>query len=490
MIPLSIKIKYSLFLALLLSLTVLLLSLLVLGGIRDHQRETAEQNLLQLTRSANLGVKQAYYESREPDPPSFLRRGGRRLAMDLAVRTGLRVVLYDMSGQPVGDSSPLGASPDGGALVPIAAQGRIAYRADGASLWYAAPMQGPNAQMGVYLFQYPLAADIRYYRETRSLFLLAGTAVTAASFLLGYWYFGRSASAVIRLSRTAERIRGGKFPSEPPLSKRNDELGRLSGSLFEMSREIRANLGAMRAEQAKLRQAVDKLQEMERRRKEFVGHISHEFKTPLTSIRAYVELMALYPDDPELQADAARTIGKEASRLHGLVDTALRLTALEKYDFEYRPERVDLRRLLEDLADRMGARARRVGLSIRTEFEPVYAWADRDSLTHIIVNLLDNAVKYNVPGGMIRIACFSREGRAIVDVADTGAGVPEADRERIFEPFQTAGASRLDESGGAGLGLPLAKGLAEKQNGSLELLRAEGETVFRVTLPAAPPDEL
>ncbi|WP_276354110.1 sensor histidine kinase [Cohnella caldifontis] len=488
MIPSSIKIKYSLFLALLLLLTVLVLSLLVLGGIRDHQRETAEHNLLQLTRSANLGVKQAYYESQEPDPPAFLRRNGRQLALDLAIRSGLRVVLYDVAGRPVGDSVPLGALPNGGDLVAIAEKGKIAYRADGAYLWYAAPMQGPHAQMGVYLFEYPLASDLRYYGETRDLFLLAGSAVTVVSFLLGYWYFGRSASSVIRLSRAAERIRGGNFPAEPPLRKRKDELGRLSESLFDMSQGIQANLNAMKEEEAKLRQAVAKLEEMESRRKEFIGHISHEFKTPLTSIKAYVELMAMYPDDPSLQADAARTIGKETSRLHDMVEKALRLTALEKYDFEYRAESVDLRRLLEDLADRMKARARRFGLSIRTELEPVQVWADRDSLTHIFVNLLDNAVKYNVPGGEIRIACRSWGGRAVADVADTGAGIPEAERERIFEPFRTAAESRLDESGGAGLGLPLARRLAERQHGTLELLRADGETVFRVTLPESPPE--
>ncbi|TJY42316.1 HAMP domain-containing histidine kinase [Cohnella pontilimi] len=486
MTPFSIKIKYSLFLAVLLMLTVLVLSLFVLAGIRNHQRETAEQNLLQLTRSANLGIKQVYYESRTPEPSVFLRRNGRQLAMDLAVNAGLRVVLYGQDKEAVGDSMPLGLLPDSGGIVNIAAQGKIAYRKEGSALLYAAPIQGPGKQMGVILFQYPLAADLQFYGEIRNLFVWSGTVVTAVSFVLGYLFFGRSASSVIRLSRTAERIRSGEYPSAPPLKRSKDELGRLSESIYYMSSAIRANLEAMKAEESKLRQAVDKLQLMERQQKEFIGNISHEFKTPLTSIKAYVELMAMYPDDPALRSDAVGNIGKETARLHDMVEKVLRLSVLEKYDFEYHAEQVDLRGLLEDLAERMKARARRLGLSIRIELSPALVLADRESLTHIFVNLLDNAMKYNVPGGEILITCRERHGQAIVDVSDTGIGILETERERIFEPFQTANKDRSRQTGGAGLGLPLAKRLAEKQGGTLTLLPDDKHTVFRVQLPALP----
>ncbi|MFC4596996.1 sensor histidine kinase [Cohnella hongkongensis] len=465
----SIKVKFSLFLALLLLLTVFVLSIFVLRGIKEHQQSRIEKELLQQTRLANLSIKQAYMISPPIEAQQFLRARGQQFAMDLAVYSGLHVVLYDKDGKKTGDSIPLNSTSYGADhALQLALQGKIAYLQQGSSILYLAPIQGPGQQMGVIQFQYSLADDQRFYNTIAGLFVLTGAAVLGASFILGYGYFSRAASSIAKLNRAAKRIRKGDFLSLPPL-RRRDELGQLGQEIYYMSTAIRGSISDM---------------------KQFIGNISHEFKTPLTSIKAYSELMELYPDDAALTKDAVRHIGAEADRLTEMIDKVLRLSSLEKYDFEYRPETVDPAELLLDLIGRMRAKAERFGVELVPRLTPGSIWADRESLNHIFMNLLDNGIKYNVQGGQVVVSNRQEDHRSLIEISDTGIGIPEDARERIFEPFFTVNKDRARSSGGTGLGLALVKQLTEKQGGTVELAQADRGTTFRLVFPVRPPSHL
>jgi two-component system phosphate regulon sensor histidine kinase PhoR len=483
MINLSIKIKFSLFLAVLLLLTVFVLSVFVLRGIGDQQQLRMEKELLQQTRIANLSIKQAYLTSTPIEAQPFLRTRGQQFAMDLAVYSGLHVVLYDNKGNKVGDSVPLSSSYDVEDALSYALKGKIAYQREGQSLFYLTPLQGPREQMGVIQFQYSLTADLKFYDTISGLFLITGAAVLAVSFILGYLYFSRAASAIIRLNKAAEHIRKGQFLPSPPL-KRRDELGQLSQEIYYMSSEIRNSMSVMQAEETKLRQAVDKLQKLEQQQKQFIGNISHEFKTPLTSIKAYAELMDLYRDDEALRDDAVYHIHLETERLHEMVEMILRLAALEKYEFEYHAERVDVHELLLDLIGRMKAKAERFGVVIVPQLEDSEIWADHENIVHIIINLLDNAIKYNLPGGQIVVSNHQTEGKAVIVISDNGIGIPEEARDKIFEPFYTANKDRSRLTGGTGLGLALVKQLIEKHGGTISLIDSDIGATFSLTFPA------
>jgi two-component system, OmpR family, phosphate regulon sensor histidine kinase PhoR len=378
---------------------------------------------------------------------------------------------------------PLGATYDVEQALSYALDGKITCQREGESLYDLTPLQGPKEQMGVIQFQYSFADDMKFYDTIAALFIFAGAAVLAASFVLGYLYFSRAASAIGRLNRAAEQIRRGQFLASPPL-KRRDELGTLSQGIFYMSSEIQKNMAAMQAEETKLRLAVDKLQKLEQQQKQFIGNISHEFKTPLTSIRAYSELMDIYRDDDALHDDAVTHIHLETERLTEMVDKILRLSALEKYDFEFQAEVVDVPELLQDLIGRMRAKAERHGVIIQPELNPSTVWADRESLVHIVINLLDNAIKYNLPGGRIEVTNQVADDKALIDITDNGIGIPEESRDKIFEPFYTANKDRSRQTGGTGLGLALVKQLVERHGGSIELRDTEVGASFRLTFPA------
>lgn len=486
----SIKLKFSVFLAALLILTVVVLSSLVLRGIERNQQSQIEGILSQQTRLVNLNVRQAYYtEAIRLETDAFLKQNGRRLAQELANSTGLPIALYDMNGTQVGSSITPGESLEIQETLNYALQNKIAYREQGDTLLYAAPLDGPDGQMGAIWMQYSVQSYHEFYARILQLFLWAGIAVVVLSFILGYLFYNRFAVAITKLKKSADSIREGEYITESPV-KRKDELGELGQGIYYMSTSIQQNITGMHAEQQKLQLAIEKLQALEQQQKQYIGNISHEFKTPLTSIKAYVELLDMYRDDPQLLEDASSNIGKETERLYEMVEKVLHLSALEKYDFENQAEDVEVGALLEDACGRMRGKAEKFALRMELDIQPAVIRSDRESLMHIFINLLDNAIKYNVPGGVIRVQSEQRPQtrEAVIRIFNSGLPIPEEAREKIFEPFYTVNKDRARKTGGTGLGLSLVKQFVEKQGGTITLLPGdenEEGTTFQLVLPLA-----
>jgi signal transduction histidine kinase len=220
----------------------------------------------------------------------------------------------------------------------------------------------------------------------------------------------------------------------------------------------------------------------------FVGNVSHEFKTPLTTIRLYAELLEQGRVRDQAQGrEYLRTIGRETQRLARLVNNALDFSRLEQGRKKYAPENLDLGAELGRLLDTHTPRVAEAGLVLRREIPdtPVSVATDRDALEQIVLNLIDNACKYAVDGGEVTVALAPRPGGgAIVRVLDRGPGVPPEHRERIFEKFHRVDDALTAEKTGAGLGLSIARQLARGLGGDLRYAaRAGAGAEFVLELP-------
>ncbi|HTO03812.1 MAG TPA: histidine kinase dimerization/phospho-acceptor domain-containing protein, partial [Opitutus sp.] len=171
----------------------------------------------------------------------------------------------------------------------------------------------------------------------------------------------------------------------------------------------------------------------------FVANVSHEFKTPLTTIRLYSELLEQgRVNDAQQGGDYLRTIGRETERLARLVNNALDFSRLEQGQKKFARERFDLVAEVTRLLETHTPRIAEAGLTLKREFplEPIYAAADRDAVEQIVLNLIDNACKYAAEGGEIIVSIASTTGKGVeLRVADRGPGVPTEQREKIFEKF-------------------------------------------------------
>jgi PAS domain S-box-containing protein len=234
---------------------------------------------------------------------------------------------------------------------------------------------------------------------------------------------------------------------------------------------------------------VTEMRRLETLRRDFVANVSHELKTPLTSIRAYVEtLLDGGLDDRENNLRFLKKIEVHASRLVALIADLLSLSKVESGDAFPQRMRVDLGELVQGSYQRLGpnAESKTHQMQIQFDAEPVYILADTEAVTQIFDNLIDNAIKYTEPGGRIDI-CVRRDGeRARVDVMDTGIGIPQEDLPRIFERFYRVDKARSRELGGTGLGLSIAKHLVQALGGELAVeSRLGAGSTFTTWFPLA-----
>jgi two-component system phosphate regulon sensor histidine kinase PhoR len=222
----------------------------------------------------------------------------------------------------------------------------------------------------------------------------------------------------------------------------------------------------------------------ERMRRDFVANVSHEFKTPLTSIRGYAEtLMSGAKDDPKIASDFLKTIERNAQHLEALVSDLLTLARLEA-EVPSTREDIPLRGIIEEeIAARKNVlRERNIGVVV--ECPSVEIQADRARLSTALSNLIDNAIHYNKPGGQITISAELHGGVLNLAVMDTGQGIPSEELPRIFERFYRVDKARTRDSGGTGLGLSIVKHAIESQGGTISVTSRIGAgSTFTIQLP-------
>ncbi|MBP3664042.1 MAG: two-component sensor histidine kinase [Tyzzerella sp.] len=202
------------------------------------------------------------------------------------------------------------------------------------------------------------------------------------------------------------------------------------------------------------RQAKDQIAKM---RKEFSANVSHELKTPLTSISGYAEIMKSGIAKPEDMTRFSEKIYKEASRLIVLIEDIIKLSKLDEQDVVLEKEEVDLYDLCLETCNRLSFQADKKNVRLELTGEKVSYFGVRQILDEMIYNICENAIKYNVDGGSVKIWVGNTLQGPKVMVEDTGIGIPEDQQERIFERFYRVDKSHSKETGGTGLGLSIVK---------------------------------
>jgi len=234
---------------------------------------------------------------------------------------------------------------------------------------------------------------------------------------------------------------------------------------------------------------ITEIRRLEQVRSEFVANVSHELRTPLTAIKGYAETLREGGlRDPERAGEFVEVIHRHAERLRALIEDLLDLSAVEQGEARLSLAPVPLREVVTQVEGviRPLADGKRQSLTISLPDDTPAPVADRDRLGQVLINLLDNAVKFTPVGGTITLSARSGEGRVTIAVADTGVGIPPADLGRVFERFYRVDRSRDRREGGTGLGLAIAKHLTQAMGGTIEVMSEPGSgTTFRVILPCA-----
>ena len=302
-----------------------------------------------------------------------------------------------------------------------------------------------------------------------ALVLLLGLPLSVAAAGCGGYYLARSALApVADMTGRARAITASRLGERLPIDNPDDELGRLAAVFNEMLGRLDSSFTRMRR---------------------FTANVSHELRTPLTAIRSVGEVALRGPRAAASYRAAVESMLEEADRLSGLVD---RLLAISRADGGAGPrDTIDLAGLAADVAGHLGvlAEEKQQALVVVRDGRPICR-GDRIVLRQAVINLVDNAIRHTPAGGRIRVRASAANGSAVLEVSDTGPGVPERHASRLFDRLyrvagsEAAGAEEPDGGDGAGLGLAIARWAVEANRGRLSYEREPGRgSTFRITLP-------
>jgi heavy metal sensor kinase len=363
-----------------------------------------------------------------------------------------RAATFDPAGLPpaaAAEKRRVAVLPDGNRLLVVTGEARTA-----SGRGYVVESGGPMQPIDTILSRLGL------------LLLLGVPVVVLVAVGGGYVLVGKALAPVIQIARSAEQITLHNLNEQLPVTQTGDELEHLSLALNRMIVRLRAAL------------------EQNRR---FLADASHELRTPLAALRGELESVVEQTRAlPELR-DRAGSALEEVDRLAKIVDALIAISRLEAGEAQQAWERFDLASLAAGTAEQMSLLAEDKGVAVSCNAQgSVCVEGDRARIKQVVVNLLDNAIKYTPQDGSISLNVEARQDKAVIEVADTGIGIPAEALPHIFERFFRVDNARSREAGGAGLGLAIVESICTAHGGRVEVASVEGRgSRFKVELPLA-----
>lgn len=270
---------------------------------------------------------------------------------------------------------------------------------------------------------------------------------------------------LVALSERAEYIGTSKLGERLPVPETHDEMERLALSLNRM---------------------IERLEDALSHNRRFSADVSHELRTPLTIMRGELEQVLLESDLQFSVRDAVASALEEISRMAKIVESLLAIARLDSGVDAIDPKPTDISTLCQWVMDQLHLLADEKEIRMRIQTTPIIVLIDTARMKQVLVNLLDNAIKYTSPGGGVELTSYLLEKMAIIEVSDTGIGISSADLPHVFDRFFRADKDRSRVSGGTGLGLSIVKAICNAHGGSVTLRSEEGVgTVVRIELPLA-----
>jgi two-component system sensor histidine kinase BaeS len=335
-----------------------------------------------------------------------------------------------------------------------------------AAMHLAMPVMVEGKLVGVVYLSQPLSDVTAVLHDLRLIWLSSTIIALILSGLVSLLLSRAIANPLRRLTEAASAVARGQLDQQVPVKSR-DELGRLSQTFNEMTNRLKA------ARQMQL---------------DMVANVSHELRTPLTSINGLIEtLRDGAVDDPEVRDSFLETAENETNRLIRLVRDLLLLSRVDSETLNLQKRPTDLVQLVQDTVDRLSFQAETNKLVLNVEANSTCSTVevDPDRIEQVLVNLLDNAIKYSQPGGCVTISLDGGPDQSVlIQIKDEGIGISAEELPRIGERFYRADKARSRARGGSGLGLAIARSLVEAHGGALWMESQEGEgTVVSFTLP-------
>lgn len=288
-------------------------------------------------------------------------------------------------------------------------------------------------------------------------------AVFIASFLLSR----HITSPILVLRKSLKEVASGNYETDIDI-KNNDEIGELTKDFCIMKDKIKEQIVTIKKDKERIMKA-------EKHRQEFFNNVTHELKTPLTSISGYAQI--LEEEDfskNKMYLRAVKRIKSESNRLHAMVVELLEVSK-DNTTSDTLFEKVDISHLLIKICGDMSLKAKKYNIKIQKYIDnPIYIFGNKNKITELMINLLDNAIKYGKVNTKIKVKAYKKGKYVQIEVKNIGNGIPTSKLDKVFEPFYRVN-NNEKESGSCGLGLFICKNIVAEHNGKISIESTEGE---------------
>ncbi|RXZ80642.1 sensor histidine kinase [Paenibacillaceae bacterium] len=469
---------------LLLSFTIVifigLLSLLLVSARITEQNvaRMIQSDMIQTKKTIELYMNQYYLSKNMVLNVTSFKAEADGLVKELSTAVGGPIAIYDAQGRPLSDLNT--GTPTLSGDFRESLRGSIAYSiirsGDVTTVRLSSPIAIHGSLIGIVQFMKDYSALYNFTNRIITAVKWFAVAIFALVFLTAALLARRITKPLDRLASSVKQVAGGVYEPVPTSLVGTDEIGELSRSFNQMVEQIKTQI-------ATIEQERDTLKETQAMSKTFFDNVTHELKTPLTTIRGYAQIVVEngFSDKPFFDKGMGYILN-ESQRLNDKVMQIIAFSTSASARFPYRFGHVELSRLVRDVCEDMSVKARKYGIVIHCEaMDQLQLVGDKEKLRELLINVIDNAIKYGGVNTTITVTAYPKGmQQIIIAVADRGPGIPHEHLSYLFEPFyRVPGAKKEEERGSAGLGLAIVQRIAARHGGSVDVssILHEGTTV-------------
>lgn len=377
------------------------------------------------------------------------------------------VDIYNLSGNKISHNLEQNTTEDKKEDLANAMKGKISYATtfygNKTKISLSYPIEVNSNYIGIlrYTKDYTqLFNSSKRFRDVISIFAIV---IFSLVFIVASILSRQITKPIKRLEETSEEVASGNFDISIDVNS-DDEIGDLAKRFEMMIKKIKEQIKIIEEDR-------DMLKESEAQNKIFFDNVTHELKTPITVIMGYAQAIQENDiTDKKLFNKSISYIFNESKRLNNMVVDLLELSKTSSMNFSYNFEKVDIGELVRMTSDEMNIKGKKYNIDICcSTMENLFLSGDRDRLKEVIINLIDNSIKYGSVNSKIEVSVYKENNIIFIKVKDEGEGISEESIEKLFDPFYRVSKKASRELGSAGLGLTIVKNIVEKHGGSIEI---------------------
>ncbi|MGV7100702.1 HAMP domain-containing sensor histidine kinase [Bacillus subtilis] len=472
----TIKGKFIIGFFLIFSLSFLVLNQTVKSVIWSSNEKIVTSDLIDLKKNSIMYINQAFLINHYKNNELYFGDMADEIVDSLTHSTGSNVGVYTVDGTLLSSSNKKVFSQGIDEDLAKAINGKnayhITYDRNQAQVFFSYPVVIDGAKVGILRFSKDFNLLYKQSGEILNIIFYIALAIFVAAFLFSYILSRHITIPIVKLTEATSEVKKGKLDVDIHFS-RKDEIGQLTVNFNDMITRIRDQISTIEKDR-------DRLKELNEQEKRFFDNMTHELKTPLTSIQGYAEIIKQKGESDQAFFDKGMNhIVEESRRLHNLVIKLLevsRETSKEQFD------RIDAGTILKDVCESMKFRAERYKKKITYEIEDsLYVYGQKNRVRQLFINLLDNAIKYSLSHSEIMIQAKVTGDQVLFMFKNPSDPYDDNQYTKVFQPFYSIN-QKVTEEGSLGLGLSIVKTIVEKHGGTIKMFYEENHTIITIEL--------